>query len=257
MLAPQHEGSLTDLSGSRWRDERARTATPNPLAPHGLKPSSGQLSGPGGDCLHLAIRQTRFPVRTGVPGRVALGERGPLLAPLDWAQRRGVNTFAAGEVLSSGDLPRPVPLRAFQQVIVDIQHTGAISGATAWGLFPSDRADEPVRILLPTTPAATLLATPTAAVGINSNGLHLLKRHITVTGWSRTERGLLLTTPDGQLRLGLASLGAQLLARLGRAAPQIELRPVPISGFLAPILTRLTDLATAHQWPGDVYVTIR
>ena len=168
MSAPQHEPSKVDLSGSRWREARARGATVNLVAPHGLKPSAGQLAGSGNDRLYLAIHYRPLPVGDDVPAHVPLGDRGPLLALLDWAKGRGVRTAPAFEALSRSVPPRPVPLLAFHQMIVDVQRECAVSGQTAWGLFPSDRANEPVRVLLPTEPATTLLATPTAAVGVGS-----------------------------------------------------------------------------------------
>ena len=73
-----------------------------------------------------------------------------------------------------------------------------------------------------------------------------MRRHITLTGWRHTERGLLLTTPDGQRRLGPASLSAQLLSRVGRGAPQIDLRTVSLIALLTPILDSLVDLATGY-----------
>ncbi len=138
--APQHEGRSIDLSGSQWREARARTAIPNTVASHGLNPSSGQLAGPGDDRLDLTILCPQPHARAAFPAPAAIGERGPLLAVLDWAQRRGVKTSPARDALSRNDAARPIAPRAFQQIIVDVQHECTTSGETAWGLFPSDQA---------------------------------------------------------------------------------------------------------------------
>lgn len=170
-MSSRRDGASTDLSAARWRAARIRTATSNLVAPFGLRPSSGQLSGHGGDRLHSAIHR---------------------------------------------------------------------------GEFPADGEQQPVRVLLPTDPATTLLAAPTAAVGISGNGLHLLRRHITLTGWRSTERGLLLTTPAGERHLGPAALNTQQLRCIGRDAPQIELCRVPLSDLLAPVLGALTEFITVQ-----------
>ncbi len=99
MSAPQHEGRSIDLSGSRWREARARTAIPNPVASHGLNPRSGQLAGPGDDPLDLTILCPQPHARAAFPAPAAIGERGPLLAVLDWAQRRGENIPGAGRAI--------------------------------------------------------------------------------------------------------------------------------------------------------------
>lgn len=255
--ASQQDSSAADLSGSRWRRARSSAATPHPLAPHGLKPSAGQLSGSGGDQLVLTLEGTDRHNRRRVSAPASFGDRGTLLAVMDWAEHRGVSTSPVREALTPNGLPHPVPLAAFQQVIDDIQHTSAISGDTALGLFPGTQTHQPVRILLPTNPATTLLATPTAAVGIDNDGLHLLKRRITVLGWRRTERGVLLATPAGERRLGPASLSAQLLGRLGRDAPHIELRPVPMSEVLVLLVSQLADLGMTTEGPTNVDVLIR
>ena len=252
----QQGSSTADLSGSLWRRARSSAATPHPLAPHGLKPSAGQLSGSGADQVVLALEGANPRNRRRVSAPASFGDRGTLLAVMDWAERRGVSTSPVREALTPNGLPRPVPLAAFQQVIDEIRHACAISGDTALGLFPGTQADQPVRILLPTKPGTTLLATPTAAVGIDNDGLHLLKRHITVLGWRQTARGVLLATPDGERRLGPASLSAQLLARLGRDAPHIELHPVPMSELLVPLQSQLADLGMATERPANVYVLI-
>lgn len=244
MTSSRSDEASTDLSAARWRAARIRTATSNLVAPFGLRPSSGQLSGHGGDRLHSAIHRGEFPADGAPSADVAIGERGPLLALLDWAKHRGVKTEQLHRALSPRATPQPVPLATFRELITDIERECVASGEAGWGLFAGEQ--QPVRVLLPTDPATTLLAAPTAAVGISGDGLQLLRRHITLTGWRSTGRGLLLTTPAGERHLGPAALDTRLLRCIGRDAPQIELRRVPLSELLAPVLGTLTEFITAQ-----------
>jgi hypothetical protein len=215
---------------------------PNPIAPFGIKPSFGQLYGPGGDRLQTTFWRHGTTLPGDVLGRGAIGERGPLLALLDWAQDRGLDVAPLRAAFSLNVTPPAIPLATFRLLIDAVQRECAAARGWGWGLFTDHETNIPIRVLVPAEPAKTLLATPTAAVGISGVGLHLLRRHITLTGWRTTEGGLVLNSRAGEKRIGLTSLSAQLLGLLGGHAGQVELRPVPLSHLLEQVHRTLIDL---------------
>jgi hypothetical protein len=254
MSIRRYGAALIDLSAGHWRRTRTPTAVRSPQAAFGLVPASGLLSGAGADLLCGAVRHRDQ--RTGAAASVGLplGERGPLLALLDWARDRGIEVTPLRRAFAPGATPQAVPLATFRTLIVDIQRQSLASEVSGWGLFGGTGATEPTRLLVATDPATTLLATPTAAVAVGPRGLRLLRRQITLVGWRSTERGLVLSTPDGERRLGAASLSAQLLRRLGKEAPRVELRRVPLSDFLTPALRIVAESEIGNDGPTEVLI---
>lgn len=210
-----------------------------------LEPDTGLLAGAGEHILTLTV--------CGSPeSEVSLAERGFVTALLAWAHSHEADLNCLAPLLDTTTYITGAELTA---MIGQLAHLLDIAGtAPGWSLFASS-TDQPgtyAGALLPTAPPTVLLATPTAAVAVNLDGLRLQLRGLTVHGWHRHKRHVVLRTTGGDYPLRTTTITAALLDRLAHGHTNVILARRPVSDLAAPLLDGLhtsAALAAARRLP--------
>lgn len=161
-----------------------------------------------------------------------LGERALIISFLNWAdQQCDVSTLRVLR-LDHAHLDDRHTLELDRQ-LGQIQHYVDQHPATGYGLF-SGAASRPIRGLIPSDQATTVLGLGSDQVTIETDGLHLRSRgsdHL-VTQWEIADGQV---TANGELSLGRDAPG-RLLRIVGRQAPSITVQACPVRSLVAPLL---------------------
>jgi hypothetical protein len=173
---------------------------------------------------------------------IPVGERAFLTTLISQADPIGDGTDALRRLLLPTASFDAATAGLLPGLLDDLQHRCTSRSAAGWGVVRTSDT-QLVRRLIPTDPPTTLLATPTAALAIGQDGLHLLLRHRTVKAWHQTPEGMMLVTPTAIVRIGRASLSAALLRTLARGADDAAVRPVPLAALAMPMMRALRAAA--------------
>jgi hypothetical protein len=119
------------------------------------------------------------------------------------------------------------------------------------GIFTSPDKRSPTRTLLPTSPPTTALATLTTSVSSGPDGLILAgplssgqTANVVVRGWTAAQNGAVIAhTDDGEVHLEQDGDAARLLHVIGRHAPHVDVRAMPLRLLVAPLMVFFAEAA--------------
>jgi hypothetical protein len=210
-----------------------------------LEPDTGLLAGTGAHTLALTV--------CGSPNtNVPLAERGFVTALLDWAGTHGADLSSLAPLRGATGRITSTELVAMIHQLTRLRDTAG--AGLGWSLLASS-TDQPrtyVRALIPTATPTVLLATPTAAVAVDLDGLRLRLRARTIHGWYRDDDRVVLHTGGGEYPLRGTTITAALLHRLAHGHTHGALVRRPLSDLTTPLLAGLhaaATLATNHEQP--------
>jgi len=171
--------------------------------------------------------------RSGFASERFLGERVLITSFLDWAvDRCDVSTLQVLR-LNHAHVDYHHAMQLDRQ-LSQVHDYLAKHSAHGYGLF-SGGGSKPIRGIVPTAPASTVLALGSDAVTIAEDGLHLHTggQDYPVDRWQIADGRV---TANNSLELGIEVPG-RLLRIVGRQAPSIEVQACPVRSMLAPLIS--------------------
>lgn len=203
----------------------------------GVEPSSGLLCGTGAHTLTVTVPGA-------LTSALPLGERGFIAALLDRARAGGIDLGALDRLRHArGRIPAADALE-LRQRLSQLLHT--VGGEPGWALYASstDRSGTYMRALVATIEPTVLLATSTAALGVDREGLRLRLRGLSILGWRRDDDQTVLHAPNGERLLRNTAISAALLRRIAHGRTHATLIRRPLSDLAAPLLGGIQNAAT-------------